>query len=217
MRGQPSLSASQKPEKHPVLQVSDLTFLQQGPYNFTVCEGECVGLSGASGVGKSQLLRAIADLVPSQGSITLGGRDKDEFAAPLWRKIITMVPATPVWWYDLVGDHFPEINSEIGSLVNELGFDHEVYNWEVSRLSTGEKQRLGLIRALVGKPQVLLLDEPTSALDSLHTAKVENLIYSLRTEMNMALIWVSHDREQLERVAQRVFSVKQDALELIAS
>jgi len=89
------------------LRVDDLRFLTNGPYSFAMKNGECVGLSGKSGIGKTQLLRAITDLIPHTGEVMLDGVSSTSFSAPLWRSTVTMIPAESLWWYDVVGDHLP--------------------------------------------------------------------------------------------------------------
>jgi ABC-type dipeptide/oligopeptide/nickel transport system ATPase subunit len=92
--------------------------------------------------------------------------------------------------------------------MQQLGFDEDVMNWQVSRLSTGERQRLAFIRAIVLEPEVLLLDEPTSALDSFYAGQLEALIEEIRTTRGVAVVWVSHDSIQLARVASEVLRVE---------
>jgi phosphate-transporting ATPase len=74
--------------------------------------------------------------------------------------------------------------------------------WPISRLSTGERQRLGLVRALVLEPRVLLLDEPTSGLDDAATQEVEKLVRA-RLDRGASVIWVTHDSAQGRRLARR--------------
>jgi len=213
MQEQPSLSVSLQPDS-PLLEVVEVRFLTKGPYSFSVGAGECVGLSGRSGVGKTQLLRAMADLIPCTGSVALNGIDAQKIQAPRWRQMVGMVPADPQWWFDLVGEHFPK-NKGMEALLatlGRLGFARDVLNWEVSRLSTGERQRLALVRALVPEPEVLLLDEPSSALDAVHTQSLEELLAELRQGKGLGIVWVSHDPDQLKRVASRIFTVEEYGL-----
>ena len=126
-----------------------------------------------------------------------------------------MVPAEPVWWYELVGEHLPMNDPLLPSLLDAVGFGPDVHTWEVTRLSTGEKQRLALIRALVGRPQVVLLDEPSSALDDGHTARVESLLTRLQAEQDLAVVMVSHDPAQLRRMASSIFVVEQRSIRLL--
>jgi len=185
-----------------------------GPYTFVLKEGECLGLSGQSGVGKTQMLRAITDLIPHSGKILLDGVPSTSFPAPLWRSRVTMVPAESFWWYDIVGDHFStEFDTEfLKEKLAAVGFDKDVLNWQISRLSTGEKQRLALIRGVCNTPSVLLLDEPCSSLDGYHTTLTESFIFQYLRHHNTSVLWVSHDPEQLQRVAARELCLEKTGL-----
>jgi ABC-type iron transport system FetAB ATPase subunit len=196
------------------LSVRDLTFLDKGPYTFSVAKGECIGLSGRSGIGKTQLFRAITDLIPFKGEILLGGIPSSAMPAPEWRSRVSLVPADSSWWYDRVRDHF--LVSEHGPFLYEsfklLGLEKEAMDWQVNRLSTGERQRLALVRALGNRPTVLLLDEPSSGLDTHHTSLLETFVEQYRQQNNVSVIWVSHDCEQLRRVASREYRMEESSL-----
>lgn len=194
--------------------IRDLKFLDKGPYSFSVGSGECVGLSGRSGVGKTQLFRAITDLIPFNGEILLQGIPSSSIPAPKWRSKVTLVPADSRWWYDKVGDHFPLSRQTpfIEENFQLLGLGKEALDWRVSRLSTGERQRLALIRALRNKPHVLLLDEPSSGLDAYHAGLLESFVEQYRLQNDVSVIWVSHDSEQLRRVARREFRMEKNNL-----
>lgn len=88
-----------------------------------------------------------------------------------------------------------------------MEFDTTVLKWEVRRLSSGERQRLSLLYLLADRPRVLLLDEPTANLDTADIEKVE-LISGYRLNHQATVIWVSHELNQLARVADRCFIVK---------
>ena len=194
--------------------VENIAFLDKGPYTFSLQRGECVGLSGRSGIGKTQLFRAITDLIPARGEIFLDGVPRSAFSAAEWRRQVTMVPADSCWWYDRVGDHFSTAD-QIPFLAENcpaLGLDPQVADWLVRRLSTGERQRLALLRALQNRPAVLLLDEPSSGLDAFHTRMMETFIEHVRLRRKTTIVWVSHDPEQLLRVASRKFAMEQNGL-----
>lgn len=181
------------------LQIERLSFLQRGPYSFGVPGGTVFGLSGSSGSGKTLLLRAISDLEPFTGRLTLNGICSQSISGPEWRQKVAYLSAESLWWYDHVGAHFWK-KPQAGWL-QELGFPEDVMSWEISRLSTGEKQRLALLRLLQHSPEMLLLDEPTASLDKNNIAIVEKFILRYLQEKSRLAIWVSHDSEQLERVA----------------
>jgi ABC-type iron transport system FetAB ATPase subunit len=184
------------------LQVSELTFLDWEAASFVVAAGECVGLAGESGSGKSLLLRGIADLDPHGGDAVLGGDRCSEMPPAVWRKRVGMLASESRWWFDEVRPHFPEeVDAE---LFEGLGFSgDEVLDWEVRRLSAGERQRLALARLLARRPEALLLDEPTANLDARSAEMVEALIEGYRQQHGAPVLWVGHSAEQLRRVADR--------------
>jgi len=170
--------------------------------SFDLHDGECIALQGPSGAGKTLLLRSIADLDPNEGTVKLDGTLKEAMPAPVWRKRVTYLAAEPGWWSDTVQGHFNDWNDAL-PLVERLGLPPGCRSWSIQRLSTGEKQRLALARALMLRSRVLLLDEPTSALDAASTAIVESLIAE-RISNGTSIIWSTHDNAQARRVGSRV-------------
>jgi UDP-glucose/iron transport system ATP-binding protein len=174
-----------------------------GPFDVSVAAGECVGISGASGSGKSLFLRMIADLDVNAGNVWLDGRERGTFAAPAWRRQVMYVPAESGWWSEQVAAHFTDV-AAARAMAPRIDLKPELFDGLVLRLSTGEKQRLALIRALLLAPPVLLLDEPTSALDDAAQAKTEQVLRE-RLASGVALLLVSHDRAQAARLGRRQF------------
>jgi len=177
--------------------------------HLTVTPGQCVGLSGPSGCGKSLLLRALADLDPHTGGISLEGVGADQFQPPQWRRLVGLLPAESSWWHDTVGLHFSAVPD---AWLEALGFDTGVMNWKISHLSSGERQRLALLRLLAGQPKVLLLDEPTANLDRLNIQRVETLLGRYRQSRAPMIIWVSHDLDQLQRNCAPIYVVEDNRL-----
>jgi len=190
----------------PILQIRDLRTDLLKLASLSLSAGECIAVQGPSGAGKTLLLRAIADLDPNEGLVCLDGRDRSIIAGPEWRRLVGYVPAEPGWWADTVVEHFDEWMAAL-PLVRDLGFPEEAKAWPIGRLSTGERLRLALVRALMVQPKVLLLDEPTAALDPVSVAAVESLI-ATRVRAGLAVLWVTHDAEQAKRVARRLLVVK---------
>jgi len=188
-----------------MLQVRDLRTNILKPASFSLSARECIAVRGPSGAGKTLLLRAIADLDPNEGLVTLNGRDRSTIAGPEWRRLVGYVPAEPGWWADTVGEHFGEWTAAL-PFVRDLGLPEESKAWPITRLSTGERLRLALIRALMVRPKVLLIDEPTAALDAASVAAVESLI-GTRIRAGLAVLWVTHDAQQAKRVAHRLLVV----------
>mgnify|MGYP001154199858 CR=1 FL=1 len=177
-----------------------------GPVDFTVGDGECLAITGPSGAGKSLLLRAIVDLDPNTGEVTTAQMTRSKTPAPEWRKHVAMLPAETGWWLDKVGDHF--VNpSGIAEHLPDIGLSPDSMNWEVSRLSSGERHRLGLLRCLEKLPGVLLLDEPTAALDTETTQLVEALLHGLMEE-GITILLVTHDPDQPARLGCKTMRIE---------
>lgn len=191
------------------LRVDGLCARHIGPLTLAVRPAECLGLSGPSGAGKTLLLRALADLDPHDGEVRLDGTAAAAYPPPQWRRTVGLLPAESAWWRDTVGAHFARTDAEA---LRRLGFGPEVLNWRVARLSTGERQRLALLRLLAGEPSVLLLDEPTASLDPDTTRAAEELIAEYRRSHSAAVIWVTHSAEQRRRVCDRCVFLEQGRL-----
>ncbi len=192
-----------------LLTVSELRFHEFGPFSLKVGREECVGLSGPSGTGKTLLLRSIADLDPHEGEVQLDSQESTSLPAPRWRQQVGLLAAESEWWYDDVGAHFTRVDK---ALLSALGFEPDVMGWQISRLSTGEKQRLAILRLLVQQPRILLLDEPTANLDHGNRDRVEQLIRSYLSQRKAGALWVAHDPAQLERVTTRSYQLKDGTL-----
>lgn len=180
-----------------VLRVQELATGLIKAANLNLKPRSCLGLHGESGSGKSLLLRAIADLDINTGEVYLENTPRSHFTGPQWRRKVGLLPAESHWWGDLVGEHARHWPLQ---LLSDLGFSEAVLGWETGRLSSGEKQRLALVRMLANEPRVLLLDEPTANLDTGNTEIMEQVIRDY-LEHQAAAIWVSHDPDQLARVA----------------
>jgi ABC-type iron transport system FetAB ATPase subunit len=179
------------------------------PIDLHLQAGECLTISGPSGSGKTRLLRALADLDPAEGEISLNDQERSTFSPPQWRSKVGLLLAESGWWLERVGDHFKQPKTE---LFERLELPAEALNWEINRLSSGERQRLSLIRLLSNQPQVLLLDEATANLDQANTAKVEALIADWRKQHQVAVLWVSHDPQQRQRVSDRSWLIESGRL-----
>jgi len=198
------------------------------PVNLSLAAGELVFICGPSGSGKSLLLRAVADLDPHAGEVWLGSEARSTMAPARWRRRVGLLPAEAFWWADAVGEHFPATTGRVqdvgervapGSadggldgLLAALGFAPDVLDWSVARLSTGERQRLALARLLAQRPEALLLDEATANLDPSNRERVELVTAAYRAGQAAAVLWVSHDPEQRERLGGRQFGIRDGRL-----
>jgi len=159
-------------------------------------------------------LRSLADLDPHSGEVFLDDLECLRLPAPEWRRRVGLLPAESQWWHDRVGEHFFAFPDH--TTLDRLGFTPEVADWPVTRLSSGEKQRLAVLRLLANRPEVLLLDEPTANLDPENSARVEKLILDYQAESRAAVLWVTHDPDQPSRLGGRVYGLVNGVLEPLA-
>jgi ABC-type iron transport system FetAB ATPase subunit len=185
-----------------LLRVEHLRIGERAPLSFEVGDGECLVVEGPSGVGKTRLLRAIADLDPAPGQVFLDGAERNEMTVIAWRRQVRYCAAEPAWWTETPRGAFPhDIDPvRLNRLINSLGLEAAALDRPIALLSTGERQRLALVRALIDDPTVLLLDEPTAALDGQTAALVEELI-KYHVLSGRSVVLVSHDHSQIERIA----------------
>jgi UDP-glucose/iron transport system ATP-binding protein len=186
------------------LRIENLHYREHGPIDLAIAPAECVSLTGPSGAGKTLLLRAVADLDPHQGRVFLDGTECADVPAPGWRRRVALLPSESQWWDDTVGPHFPEVDEVWLGMV---GFARDVMGWSIARLSSGERQRLALVRALANRPEALLLDEPTANLDAANVGRVETVVAEYRRRAQAAVFWVCHDASLETRVATRHFHI----------
>jgi len=189
--------------------IQALKYLDCGPINLQIEASEIIGLNGPSGSGKSRLLRSLADLDEHTGNVYLRATEQSSLKAHEWRSQVALLSAETYWWLDTVAEHFEQFPTEKAKL---LGFLNDVSLWPVSRLSSGEKQRLGLLRLLENEPDVLLLDEPTANLDPENEQLFESYVMNYVRERPACAIWVSHDVDQLQRISQRQYMIQKGQL-----
>jgi ABC-type iron transport system FetAB ATPase subunit len=184
----------------PSLRVKQLRSEHAGPFELVLGMGACAAITGPSGSGKSLFLRMIADLDPNEGEVWLNGRERATMPAPEWRKQVSYVSAESGWWADTVIEHFRgSTRDAIEILSARLGLRDELIDAPVTQLSTGEKQRLALMRAMLPNPPVLLLDEPTGPLDEDSVVRVEALLQE-RMASGISILMVTHDPNQAQRL-----------------
>jgi ABC-type iron transport system FetAB ATPase subunit len=187
-----------------LLRVEKLKVGTLPPLSFEVAAGECLAVEGPSGSGKTRLLRAIADLDAAEGYVFFEGAERGEMPAPEWRRRIRYVAAEPAWWSHTPRAHWPGNRAapRLERVLASLGLSTDLLDRPVWELSTGERSRLGLARALHDEPMVLLLDEPTSALDIQATALVDELI-KFQLLAGRSVLLVSHDAAEIARLAHQ--------------
>ncbi len=194
-----------------MLRVRNLQVTGLAPVDLDLDAGDCIALSGPSGSGKTLILRSLADLDPSAGEVTLDGEARDSISAPMWRRRVAYLAAEPGWWADVVGTHFPD-RTAARELAAALGLSDEFFDAPVAQVSTGERQRLALVRLLLLAPRIMLLDEPTAALDEAAAARVEAVLAE-RLAAGVAILLVTHDDAQAARLAGRRLRIADGRLE----
>ena len=179
----------------------------------TVGRGEVLALVGPSGSGKSTLLRLLNFLEPpSAGALTFDGHPAGDNLPLSERRRVTAVFQRPAllrrsvaanigYGLGLRGGKLPP--DELAAWLDRLGLA-PLARQPAQRLSAGESQRVAMARALVVRPDVLLLDEPTANLDPYNVGLIERLVAEEQRALGMTVVWVTHDIFQARRVADRV-------------
>lgn len=192
--------------------------------SFELNAGETLGVVGESGCGKSTLARAIIGLVKARsGSICFEGEELlglPPKAMRLKRKDIQMIFQDPLASLNprmTVGDiiaeplqtYFPELGKEevmnrVKAMMQKVGLLSNQINRYPHEFSGGQCQRIGIARALILEPKLIICDEPVSALDVSIQAQVINLLKQVQKEMGLALIFIAHDLSVVKHISDRV-------------
>jgi oligopeptide transport system ATP-binding protein len=192
--------------------------------NLEVYPGETLGIVGESGCGKSTLARAILNLIPAtSGQVVWLGKDMSDAKASDWqgvRKNAQMVFQDPLASLNprmnvaqIIGEplrtHRPELSKDevlarVKQVMARVGLmDNQLYRYP-HEFSGGQCQRIGIARALILEPKLIVCDEPVSALDVSIQAQIINLLKELQEQMHLALIFIAHDLAVVKHVSQRI-------------
>ena len=192
---------------------SDVAVLQD--ITLTADSGKIVGLLGPSGSGKSTLLRCINRLLePPPKTVLVGSEDVTQINVLDLRRRVGMVFQNLTILPGSIADNLrygPSLNgrqlgqSDIVKLLDQASLDPELAGKPADELSGGQAQRVALARTLANRPQVLLLDEPTSALDPSSRRHIEEMVTRAANVDGITVLWVTHDVEQAERVADYLY------------
>ena len=191
--------------------------------SFAVAPGETLCVVGESGCGKSTIGRVLLGLVPAtSGAIVLEGRDIAGLGRGAYRplrrtiQIVFQDPYASLNPRMRAGEIVVEPLENFGGLTREerearaaelfdrVGLPREAMRRYPFEFSGGQRQRLGIARALALRPKIIVADEPVSALDVSVQAQVLNLMMDLKAELGLAYIFISHDLGVVEHVADRV-------------
>lgn len=183
--------------------------------DLTIESGQCYCLLGKNGVGKSTFLNAILDLIqPDKGTITLYGKDYNLDQLEVKRNLGALCEDNPLIeeftgleYLNFVAKLYQlpinEASERIKSLTNYFFTDQESLHKNIAGYSTGMKKKIGIVAAILHKPQVLILDEPFTGLDPIAAQLLVKLIRSYSTPNRVVLI-SSHDLNYVERIATHI-------------
>jgi oligopeptide/dipeptide ABC transporter ATP-binding protein len=192
--------------------------------SFTLRQGETLGIVGESGCGKSTLARAVMKLIDkTDGDVVWCGRDLGRVGGPELRKLrkeFQIVFQDPLASLDprmTIGQSIaeplttlkpemtaPQVREEIRSMMERVGLDPGWINRYPHEFSGGQNQRVGIARAMIVKPKLIVCDEAVSALDVSIQSQIVDLILKLQYEFGMSMIFISHDLSIVRQVAHRV-------------
>ncbi|WP_068089374.1 ATP-binding cassette domain-containing protein [Polycladidibacter stylochi] len=192
--------------------------------SFELDEGETLGIVGESGSGKSTLARTLLQLVPVySGAICFSGQDLVGASSKQMRRVrrdIQMVFQDPLASLNprltaeqIISEplrtHFPklsrqEVKGSVHKLMERVGLQANMCNRYPHEFSGGQCQRIGIARALITNPRLLVCDEPVSALDVSVQAQVLDLLQELQRELSLSMLFIAHDISVVRQVSDRI-------------
>jgi len=195
-----------------------------GGISFDLFAGETLGVVGESGCGKSTLARALLNLNPANsGSIRWMGQEMLGAPEGTWlsvRKDIQMIFQDPLASLDprmtvaqIIAEplrtHHPELSRDevmarVRAIMGRVGLTAQQINRYPHEFSGGQCQRIGIARALILQPKLIVCDEPVSALDVSIQAQIINLLKELQAELGLALIFIAHDLAVVRHISHRI-------------
>ena len=214
--------------KHVALRYTEKAILKD--VNLHIEDGEFMVLVGPSGSGKTTMIKMINRLLePTDGNIYMDEKrikDYDERelrlstgyvlqAIALFPNLtvaenIALIPEIKGWTKE-------QIASKTDELLDKVGLPAAEYaKRKPSELSGGEQQRIGIVRAIIGKPKILLMDEPFSALDAISRKQLQSLIKDLHKEFGMTTIFVTHDTDEALKLGDRIAVLQEGEIVQVA-
>lgn len=211
------------PMTTPVLSARDLRkefddFTAVDGINFEIAKGEILGVLGANGAGKTTAINMVLGMItPTSGTIEIFGKDLNRHRIEVLRRMnfcssYTQLPGNLYVWQNLTvfGQIYsvPELKQRIDEVLELLEISH-LKKRVSGHLSAGESTRLNLCKALLNRPDLLLLDEPTASLDPDIADKVRKVVNRVREEDGTSILYTSHNMRDVEEVCDRVVFLHQ--------
>ena len=214
--------------KNVVLRYTDTDILKD--VNLRIENGEFMVLVGPSGSGKTTMLKMINRLLePTDGNIYMDGKRIKDYAERELRlstgyvlqaialfpnltvaENIALIPEMKGWSKEQISSKTEELLAKVGLPAAEYA------NRMPSELSGGEQQRIGIVRAIIGEPKILLMDEPFSALDAISRKQLQTLTKELHKEFGMTTIFVTHDTDEALKLGDRIAVLQEGEIVQVA-
>ena len=202
--------------KHVALRYTDKNILKD--VNLRIENGEFMVLVGPSGSGKTTMLKMVNRLLePTDGNIYMDGKRIKDYAERELRlstgyvlqaialfpnltvaENIALIPEMKGWSKEKIASKTEELLNKVG--LPSIDYAHRL----PSELSGGEQQRIGIVRAIIAEPKILLMDEPFSALDAISRKQLQALTKELHKEFGMTTIFVTHDTDEALKLGDRI-------------
>lgn len=188
--------------------------------NLSIKYGEIVGFLGLNGAGKTTTMRMMLGLIkPTSGECYIQGEKLDLHNLEIWNKIGYIIE-TPYSYSDLTVRENLEIVSTLRGVTNKNNIDwvieklklNQYEHKQVKHLSLGNTTRLGIAKAVIHKPKILILDEPTNGLDPLGVIEVRELLKELTNDLGITILISSHKLEEISKIATRIVIIHEGKL-----
>ena len=188
--------------------------------NLSIKYGEIVGFLGPNGAGKTTTMRMMLGLIkPTSGECYIQGKKLDLHNLEVWNEIGYIIE-TPYSYSDLTVRENLEIVSTLRGVTNKNNIDwvikklklNQYEHKQVKHLSLGNTTRLGIAKAVIHKPKILILDEPTNGLDPLGVIEVRELLKELTNNLGITILISSHKLEEISKIATRIVIIHEGKL-----
>ena len=185
-----------------------------------IAEGEIYGLLGPNGAGKTTLMKCMLSLLTiTSGSIEIFGKNLQEHREEILSQVGSIIE-TPIFYEDRTAKEILEIHAQyMGKNITELDIMGALKmvglkntTKKVKEFSLGMRQRLGLARAFLTKPRLLILDEPINGLDPVGIQEIRNLLLSLSKEYGITILISSHILSEISQIADKIGVIKNGSM-----